>query len=107
MSDQFFYVHLTFNPGRSARAQLREAVVEVPKDLVRSKQSESANRRLRERVIAVGLARRAALDTFAAGADLIAWPYDEDALWYEDRTPIMNERPCDYEKNGIRVWRIA
>ena len=107
MSDQFFYVHLTFNPGRSARAQLREAVVEVPKDLVQRKQSESADKRLRERVIALGLARRAALDTFAAGAEPIAWSYDEDALWYEDRLPIMNERPCDYEEDGIRVWRLA
>ena len=107
MSDQFFYVHLRFHARRSARAQLREAVVEVAKDLVRRKQSEAANRRLRERVIALALARRAALDTFAAGAEPIAWSFDEDALWYEDRLPIMSERPCDYEKNGIRVWRIA
>ena len=107
MSDQFFYVRLMFNPGRSARAQLREAVVEVPKDLVQRKQSESAHKRLRERVIALGLARRAALDTFADGADPIAWSYDEDALWYDDRLPIMKERPCDHEEDGIRVWRLA
>ncbi len=107
MSDQFFYVHLTLNPGRSARAQLREAVVEVPKDLVQRRQSQAANKRLRESVIALGLARSAALDTFAAGADPIAGPYDEDALWYEDRPSIMNERPRDYEENGIMVWRLA
>jgi hypothetical protein len=36
----------------------------------------------------------------------LASPYDEDALWCEDRHPVMNERPCDYEDDGTRAWRI-
>ena len=70
-------------------ARQHEAVVEVPRDLVRRK-----------------LARRAALAVFSAGEQRLAWPYDEDALWCEDRHPVMNERPCDFEDDGIRAWRI-
>jgi hypothetical protein len=107
MSHQFFYVHFTFSSRRSARTQSREAVVEVPKDLVQRKQSEATNKHSRERAIALDLARRAALDTLATGTERIAWPYDEDALWYEDRPSVMNERPCDHEENGTRAWRIV
>jgi hypothetical protein len=37
----------------------------------------------------------------------VGWPYDEDALWYEDRPYVMDERPCDHEENEIKVWKIA
>jgi hypothetical protein len=30
----------------------------------------------------------------------------EDALWYDDRHPVMDERGCDHEQNGIRIWLI-
>jgi hypothetical protein len=62
MSDQFFYLHLKFNPkiGHTFTNE-RQVVVEVPKDLVQRK-SESINENLKE-VIALDLARRAALGT--------------------------------------------
>jgi hypothetical protein len=110
MSKQSFYVRLRFIPKFGTASVLNikqhEAAVEVPKHLVQRKQSELTNENPREKAIALDLARNAALAIFSTGADLIVWPYDEDALWCDDRHPVMNERPCDYEEDGIRAWRI-
>ena len=82
----------------------REVVIEVPRDLIESRQSESAH----EKVIAIELARRVALGTFPSVAERVIGLYDEDQpVWYQDRCPVMNERPCDNEENGTRAWRIA
>ena len=111
MSEQYFYVRLKFIPkfGTASALNIKqhEAAVEVPKRLVQRKQSELTNENPREKAIALDLARNAALAIFSTGADLIVWPYDEDALWCEDRHPVMNERPCDHEENGTRAWRIV
>jgi hypothetical protein len=110
MSEQCFYVRLKFSPKIGIRTgsftKQHEAVVEVPKELVQRKQSELIDENPREKTIALDFARRAALAIFSTGAELVVWPYNEDALWCEDRDPIMNERPCDHEENGTRVWRI-
>jgi hypothetical protein len=109
MSDQFFYLQLKFTPKIGHTAPItneREVVVEVPKDLVR-KQSELINENLRE-VIALDLARRAALGTFPNVAERAIGRYDEDLpTWHKDRPRVMNERPCDHEENGTRAWRIV
>jgi hypothetical protein len=111
MSEQYFYVRLKFIPKFGTTSELNvkqhEAAVEVPKSLVQRKQSELINENPREKAIALDFARRAALAIFSTGADPVAWPYDEDALWCEDRHPVMNERPCDHKKNGARAWRIV
>ena len=107
MSDQFFYLQLKFTPkiGHTFTDE-REVVVEVPKDLVRRK-SESINESLKE-VIALCLAKGAALGTFPTEAERDVDLYDEDPpIWYHDRLPVMNERPCDHEEDGIRAWRIT
>jgi hypothetical protein len=107
MSDQFFYLRLKFTPriGHTFTDE-REVVVEVPKDLVQRK-SESINESLRE-VIALDLAKRAALGTFPTEAERVAGLYGEDPpIWYHDRLPVMNERPCDHGENGTRAWRIV
>ena len=83
------------------------AVVEVLNDVVHRKQSELVNQNLREKTIALDLARQAALSTFAIGGEQVSWPYDEDALWYEERPSVMDERPCDHEEIGVQVWKIA
>jgi hypothetical protein len=83
----------------------REVVFEVPKDLVQQK-SESINENLRE-VIALDLAKSAALGTFPTVEERVVGLYHEDAIWYENRPPVMTERPCDHEENGTRAWRIA
>ena len=106
MSDQFFYFQLKFTPkiGHTFTHQ-REVIVEVPKDLVQCK-SESINESLKE-VIALGLAKNAALGTFPTEAERVVDLYEEDPpIWCPDRLPIMNERPCDHEENGIRAWKI-
>ena len=107
MSDQFFYLQLKFTPkiGHTFTDE-REVFVEVPKKLVQ-RRSESVNESLKE-VIALDLAKSAALSTFPTDAERVVDLYDEDPpIWYSDRPPIMNERPCDHEENGIRTWRIV
>jgi hypothetical protein len=111
MNDQYFCVRIKFIPkfGTASVQNIKqhEAAVEVPKSLVQRKQSELINENPREKTIALDFARKAALAIFSTGADPIIWPYDEDALWCEDRHPVMNERPCDHEENGTRAWRIV
>ena len=83
-----------------------EWVVEVPKGLVQ-RRSESINESFRE-VIALDLAKSAALGTFPTEAERVADLYDEDPpIWCRDRPPVMDERPCDHEENGAKAWRIV
>jgi hypothetical protein len=106
VSDQFFYLQLKFTPkiGHTFTDE-REVVVEVPKDLVQRK-SESIKECLRE-VVALGLARSAALGTFPTEAERAIDLYDEGPpIWHRQRPPVMNERPCDHEENGTRAWKI-
>ena len=89
VSDQFFYLQLKFTPkiGHTFTDE-REVVVEVPKDLVQRK-SESIKECLRE-VVALGLARSAALGTFPTEAERAVDLYDEDPpIWYYDRRPSV------------------
>jgi hypothetical protein len=59
-------------------------------------------------VLALYLAKSAALGTFPTDAERALDLYDEaPPIWYPDRPPIMDERPCDQEENGARVWRLA
>ena len=106
MSAQFFYFQFKFIPkiGHTFTDE-REVVVEVPKRLVQRK-SESIDESLKE-IIALCLAKSAALGTFPTVEQRVVGLYHEAAIWYEDRPPVMNERPCDHESNGIRAWRIA
>ncbi len=107
MSDQFFYLQMKFIPkiGHTFTDE-REVVVEVPKHLVQRK-SESVDESLMD-VIALDLAKSTALGTFPTDAERALDLYDEDPpLWHNDRPPVMNERPCDHEEDGIRAWRIT
>ena len=111
MSSRFFYVELKFIPKSGLKdlpmSKQHAAVVEVPKDLVQRRQSEIINENPSEKAIALNLARRAAIGTFPTVEERVVGLYHEDAMWYEDRPPVMNERPCDYEENGTRAWRIV
>jgi hypothetical protein len=108
MSEQFFYIGLTFTPRlRNAGMPTplsREVIVEVPRNLVQSRRSESAQ----DKAIAIELARRTAVGTFAAVTERAMGLYDEGSpIWCKERPVVMNERPCDHEENGTRAWRIA
>ena len=105
MSERYYYIEFTFTPKKGSHIH-REAVVEVPKDLVRRKQTELINNGRREKAVALNLGREVALAAFS-GANSVLGPYHEDALWYDDRPSLMDERTCDHEQNGIRVWRIS
>ena len=79
------------------------AVVEILKDVVHRKQSALVNQNLREKTIALDLARQAALFTFAIGGD--SWPYDEDALWYEERPYVRTRDPAITRKMALRCGK--
>jgi hypothetical protein len=107
MSDKFFYLQLKFIPkiGHTFTDE-RELAVEVPKDLVKRK-SKLVNEGQME-VIALDLAKSAALGTFPTEPERALDLYDEDpANWYPGRPRVMNERGCDHEENGTKVWRIV
>jgi hypothetical protein len=110
MSGEYFYVRFRFSPKIGVRTgpttRQHEAVVEVPKYLVQRKKLEFMKENPREKAIALDFARRAALAIFSTGEQRLASPYDEDVLWCEDRHPVMNERQCDFEDDGIRAWKI-
>ena len=107
MSDRFFYLQLKFTPKNGHTfTDEREVVVEVPKGLVKRK-SKLISEGLEE-VLAVDLAKSAALGTFPTEAQRALDLYDENpAIWCPDRPPVMDERPCDHEENGARAWRIV
>src|ERR1700675_1436536 len=107
MSDQFFYLQLKFTPkiGHTFTDE-REVFVEIPKNLVQ-RRSESVNESLKE-VLALSLAKSAALGTFPTEAERGVDLYDEDPpIWHRERPPVMNERPCDNEENGTKAWRLV
>ena len=111
MSSRFFYIQLKFTPKISTysvpRTKQHGAVVEVPKDLVQRKRSENINENPSEKAIALDLARKAALGTFPTVEERVVGLYHEDAIWYEEKPPGLDERPCDNEEDGTRAWRIA
>jgi hypothetical protein len=105
MTEKSYYIEFRFTPKQ--RDVPREAIVEVPNDLVRCTQTELINKDRRGKAIALDLAREVALAAFSTGEGRLYRPYDEDALWYDDRPPLIDTRACDHEENGLRVWRIA
>ena len=107
MSDQFFYLQLKFIPkvGHTFTDE-REVVIEVPKGFV-TRRSKLINEGLTE-VLALDLAKSAALGTFLTDAERALDLYDEyPPIWCRDRPPVMDERPCDHEQDGAKAWRIV
>jgi len=115
MSKQFFYVHLKFTPKSVSLAapigSPHEIVVEVPRELLKQRQSDPVGQGFTEEAIALDLARDVALKTaspFPAIGERAASLYDEHPpIWCEHRHHVMNQRPCDHEERGIRAWKIA
>jgi hypothetical protein len=112
MSKQFLYAQLNFSLKPKTDKVLTtdqcEVVVEIPKDLVHCQHSESPTGNVKEKVIALGIARITALATFPKVGERAAEMYDEgQPNWHQERLRVMNERPCDHEENGTRAWRIG
>jgi hypothetical protein len=75
--------------------------------LLKVRKSESINESLKE-IVALDLAKSAAIATFPTEAERVVDLYDEPPpIWYPDSPPIMNKQPCDYEENGIKTWRVG
>ena len=107
MSDQFIYLQLKFIPkvGHTFTDE-REVVIEIPKGLITSK-SQLINEGLEE-VLALDLAKLTALGTFPTDAERALDLYDEyPPIWCRDRPPVMDERACDHQQDGVRAWRIV
>jgi hypothetical protein len=107
MSDQCFCLQLKFIPkiGHTFTDE-REVVIEVPKGLV-TRRSTLMNEGLKE-VVALDLAKSMALGTFPTDAERALDLYDEyPPIWCRDRPPVMDQRPCDHEQDGVRAWRIV
>jgi hypothetical protein len=84
-----------------ARKSLKNSAIfgdDALKAWLRSK-VKSINESLRE-VIALDLTKSAALGAFSAESERTLNLYDEASpIWYHDRPPVMNERPCDVADN--------
>jgi hypothetical protein len=108
MSEQFFYVEFAFTPKRGSGIDRHRVAVEIPKSLVGEQLAASADGKSEERLIVLKLANSAARAAFrnAPETEEAEFPYHEDAIWYEERLPIMKERPCDLSENGMNVWLI-
>ena len=112
MSKQFLCARLKFSHktkrGTTVTAHQSEVVVEVPKDLIHCEHPESSTGTNEEKIIALEIARVSALGTFPAVDEQTGVVDDAGSpIWHEERPHVMNERPCDHERNGIRAWRIA
>ena len=112
MSEQFLYAQFNFTAkakeDKIEATEQCEVVVEVPKDLVPCDHSESLTGTTEEKILALGIARITALGTFPKAGKRVAEGYDAGVpLWREERHPVMNERPCDHEENGVRAWMIV
>ena len=109
MSEQFFYIQLTFIPKEEIRAVLtpakRQVIVEVVKNPGSGRKSEIVDENL-NKVLALDLARKAALGTFPTMERDIGLYEEEPPAWLNERIKVMNERPCDHEENGARAWRL-
>ena len=104
MAEKSYYVELTFT---SKETHFRwQAVVEVPNTFVLPRQTELVNKDKKEKAVALDLARKVAVAAFS-GAQRVVGTYHEDAVWYDDRPSLMDERVCDHGEGGVRVWRIA
>ncbi len=111
LGDNVFVLRLIFTlkseTGTVPLIRQHAAVVEVPKNIVLRRRSEFIGRNLSEKAIALNLARQAALATLSTSVEPVIWPCDEDALWYEDRPNVMDEKTYDHEENGVKVWKIS
>jgi hypothetical protein len=112
MSEQFLYAQFNFTSkvksDKIEASEHYEVVVEVPKDLVQCEHSKSLTGTTEEKILALGIAKTTALGAFPAIGQRVAEMYDEGLpFWRQERHPVMNERPCDHEQNGIRAWMIV
>ena len=113
MSQQFLYVQFKVTPkGTLTRATGRETVaIELPAEHVVNWKQQHPGRYLIDEEIAIELTQGVAIAAADRFVVLTHRPLKEreihSARFLPERLPVMNERECDYEDNGIRAWFIG
>jgi hypothetical protein len=113
MSKQFLYVQFEVTPrGTLTRATGIETVaIELPFNYVADWKLRQPGRYLTDEEIAIELTQGVAIAAADRFVVLTHRPLKEreihSARFLPERLPIMNERDCDYEDNGIRAWFIG
>jgi len=109
MSQQFLYVQFKVTPkGTLTRATGRETVaIELPAEHVVNWKQQHPGRYLIDEEIAIELTQGVAI---AAADRFVVLSHDplkeqeiHSARFLPERLPVMDERECDYEDNGIRA----
>ena len=110
---QFFYVQFEVTPkGSFAKATGNEKVViELPARHVTEWRLERPHLELTDEEIAIEIAQPVAIATAAKFLSLTNSPLKQREIcsptFLPQRLPVMNERSCDYEDNGIRSWFVT
>jgi hypothetical protein len=113
MSEQFFYIQYKVTPRRTlTRGTGNEAItIELPVKHVIDWKLQQPDRYLTDEEIAIELTQGVAI---AAADRFVVLSHDplkeqeiHSARFLPERLPVMDERECDYEDNGIRAWFIG
>ena len=113
MSQQVLYVQYRVTPKRTlTRATGNETVtIELPAKHVVDWKYQQPDRYLTDEEIAIELTEAVAIATADRFVVLTHRPIKEQEIHsgrlLSQRFFIMNERDCDYEDDGIRVWFVA
>jgi hypothetical protein len=113
MSQQFLYVQFKVAPkGTLTRATGSETVaIELPATHVTGWKLRHPGRYLTDEEIAIELTQGVAIAAADRFVVLSHDPLKEQEIHsgtiLSNLLPIMNERDCDYEDNGIRAWFIG
>jgi hypothetical protein len=113
MSKQFLYGQFKVTPkGTLTRATGNETVViELPFKYVADWKLRQPSRYLTDEEIAIELTQEVAITVADRFVVLTHRPLQEreihSARFLLERLPVIDERECDYEDNGIRAWFIG
>jgi len=113
MSAQFVYLQFNVTPKGSLSRGCGSGTIaiELPSKHVTDWKLERPGRSSSDEEIAIDLAQVVAIATAQKFVTLTHGPLMEGEIhsskFMSERLPLMNERECDYEDNGIRAWFSA
>jgi hypothetical protein len=113
MSAQFVYLQFKVTPkGILSRGCGSGTIaIELPSKHVTDWKLERPGRSTSDEEIAIDLAQVVAIAAAQKFVTLTHSPLKEGEIhlskFMSERLPLMNERECDYEDNGIRAWFSA
>jgi hypothetical protein len=113
MSAQFVYLQFNVTPkgSLSRGCDSGTIAIELPAKHVTDWRLERPGRSSSDEEIAIDLAQVVAIAAAQKFVALTHRPLMEREIhsskFMADRLPLMNERECDHEDNGIRAWFSA